>query len=69
MDSSERMYSMKEAGAILGVSPDTVKRRIDEGMLKAWVMPVRLNRRKRVYRTRRILESEIRRFIASSMTR
>jgi hypothetical protein len=63
MDSSERMYSVKEAAFILGVSRDTVIRLIKRGHLKAIVFPVISSKRNRKYLTRRIPASELRRFM------
>ena len=58
MDSIEKMYSVKEVAALLGWSPDTIRRLIDRGILKCLEIP-QVSRRKRVYRSRRISESEV----------
>lgn len=63
MDSSERMYSVKEAAWILGVSRDTVIRLIKRGKLKAIIVIERSSNRHREYLTRRIRESELKRFM------
>jgi excisionase family DNA binding protein len=63
MNSFEKMYSVKEAAAVLGVSPDSVLRWIRKGCLKAWKFPSSGNRRKRQYECYRIPESELLRFI------
>jgi excisionase family DNA binding protein len=59
----EKMYSVKEAAAILGVSPDTVLRLIRRGHLKAWKLPKSGSPRKRQYESYRIPESELLRFM------
>ena len=59
----EKQYSVKEAAAILGVSPDTVRRLIRKGCLKAWKLPRSENRRKRCFEVWRVSELELRRFM------
>jgi excisionase family DNA binding protein len=59
MESFEKMYSVKEAAAILGVSPDTVLRLIRRGHLNGWKLPKSGSPRKRVYRVWRIPESAL----------
>lgn len=63
MDSFEKMYSVKEVSGITGWSCDTVRRLIYRGDLKAVVLPVRGQRRKRIYRSARISEGEVKRFL------
>jgi len=57
MNSFEKMYSVKEAAAVLGVSADTVLRLVRRGHIKAWKLPGSGNRRKRQYEVWRIPES------------
>jgi Helix-turn-helix domain len=59
----DKWYSVKEAGAILEFSDDTVIRRIKWGLLKAFVLPGKSNKRRRVYESRRIQGAELIRFI------
>lgn len=78
MDSSERWHTVKQFACSFGqneftgkpdrVSPDTVQRWIKAGILKAFEFPRNSNKRKRVYVTRLISESERERFIRSRMT-
>lgn len=63
MESFEKMYSVKEAAAILSIHPCTVLRLIRRGELKGWKLPSPGSRRKRQYEVWRIPESELRRFI------
>ncbi len=65
MESSfEKMYSVKEVAALLGWSPDTIRRLIYRGHLRAVMLPSS-SRRKRIYRSTRIRERDIRRFLDS----
>ena len=59
----EKMYSVKEAAAVLGVSPDSVRRYIRRGEIRAWKLPSPGHRRKRRYECWRIPESELLRFM------
>ena len=61
MDSIEKMYSVKEVAHILGWSPDTIRRLIDRGLMKALELP-QMKSRKRIYRPRRVAHSEVERF-------
>jgi excisionase family DNA binding protein len=63
MDSFEKMYSVKEAGAMLGFSRDTVLRQIRRGRLKAWKLPGEGDRRKRHYECWRVPESSLAAFM------
>jgi excisionase family DNA binding protein len=63
MDSNEKWLSVKEVSGRLGWSVDTIRRLVDRGHMKAIVLPCRSGRRKRVYRSMRICESEIERCI------
>ena len=61
---SEKMYSVKEVAARLDFGPDTVRRLIYRGHLKAFVLPTVPCHRKRTYRSARVAESELRRFLS-----
>jgi hypothetical protein len=65
MDSKqwEKMYSVKEVAAIFEISPDSVRRMIQRGILKAWKLPMKSDKRKRVYNVYRIPESEVQRVL------
>jgi excisionase family DNA binding protein len=63
MDVNEKWLSVKEVSGRLGWSVDTVRRLVDRGHIKAIVLPCRSGRRKRVYRSMRIAQSEIERCI------
>ena len=58
MDSFEKMYSVKEVAYVTGWSPDTIRRLIYRGFLRATMLP-RSGRRKRIYRSTRIPASEV----------
>src|SRR5437899_7337870 len=62
--SFEKMYSVKEVAALLGWSPDTIRRLIYRGHLRAVMLP-RSGRRTRICRHVRIREREIHRFLNS----
>jgi hypothetical protein len=61
MDGSERWFSVKEVAARWAVGRDTIVRRIKAGLIKAFVMPSKSPVRNRIYRIRRIAESEVQR--------
>jgi len=61
---NEKMLSVKEVAAMLGVSCDTVRRLIRRGKLVAWRLPAHTSTRRRIYVVYRIAQSEVRRFIA-----
>jgi len=63
----ERWLSVKEASGILAVSSDTIRRMVRAGELKAWRLPSRSSRRKRMYQSLRIAYSEVMRFIRRNM--
>ena len=63
MDSFEKMYSVKEAAAILGASVDSVRRWIKRRELKAWKFPCPKKRFKRSFEVWRIAYSELIRFM------
>jgi len=65
----EKWYSVKEASAILGFSEDTVIRQNDRGFLKTFVLPGRSDKRRRIYRCRRIQGRELIRYIQTYMNR
>jgi excisionase family DNA binding protein len=64
MESFEKMYSVKEVAGLLGWSPDTIRRLIYRNHLPAVLLPCS-GRRKRIYRSARIRESDIKRFLNS----
>lgn len=68
MDSNEKWYSVKEFAGSLAVGRDTVIRWIQKGVLRAFKFPGQSNKRKRVYRSYRISESERQRFIRQWMS-
>ena len=78
MDANEKWYTVKQFAMSFGQNPftgepdvigeDTVRRRIRDGLLKAFRLPSRSNRRKRVYETLLISETERQRFIRANMT-
>lgn len=68
MDSNEKWYSVKEVAGVFEVSCDSVRRWIMRGKLRAFLMPGQSSRRKRIYQSFRISESELARFIRSQMT-
>jgi hypothetical protein len=61
--SPDQWYSVKEVGGFLGFSRDTVIRQIRAGFLKAFVLPGKSAKRRRVYESRRIQGSEILRYV------
>jgi len=65
----EKWYSVKEVGAFLSVSEDTVIRQVKRGFLKAFVLPGRSDKRHRIYQTRRIQGAEIIRYIKTFLNR
>jgi AraC-like DNA-binding protein len=65
----EKWYSVKEVAAVLGFSEDTVARQINRGFLKAFVLPGKSDKRRRVYRCRRIQGAEIIRYIKTFLNR
>ena len=58
----EKWYSVKEVAGILSVSVDTVRRWIRRGLLRAFKMPVRSNKRIRRYECFRISDRDLGRF-------
>lgn len=66
MDSFEKMFSVKEVSALLGWSVDTIRRLVYRGHLRAIMLPVEGRRRKRIYRSARIRERDIRRFLETN---
>jgi excisionase family DNA binding protein len=63
MDSNEKWLSVKEVSGQLGWSVDTIRRLVHRGTLKALHLPGKSNRRKRIYQSLRIAQSEIERFV------
>lgn len=68
MSSDEKWYSVKEVSGKLGWSVDTIRRVVDRGEMKALMLTIRSNVRKRGYRSLRIPQSEIDRFIRNHST-
>jgi hypothetical protein len=66
---AEKWYSVKEVAAILGFSEDTVIRQINRGFLKAFVLPGRSDKRRRIYKSRRVLGRDLSRYIDGFMNR
>ena len=56
---NEKMYSVKEVSYLTGWSCDTIRRLIYRGHLKAVILPIRGERRKREYRSARIPSGEV----------
>ena len=65
----EKWYSVKEVAGILGFSEDTVIRQINRGFLKAFVLPGRSEKRRRIYKSRRVLGRDLSRYIGGFMNR
>jgi hypothetical protein len=65
----EKWYSVKETGAFVNFSEDTVIRQINRGFLKAFVLPGRSDKRHRIYRSRRVQGAEIIRYIKTFLNR
>jgi excisionase family DNA binding protein len=68
MDSNEKWYAVKEVAAQLGVSCDTVRRRIRRKLLRALKFSEGSDRRHRTYECFRIAASELDRYIRARMT-
>jgi Helix-turn-helix domain len=66
---TEKWYSVKEVGALLNFSEDTVIRQINRGFLKAFVLPVKVTTRRRTYQSRRVQGAEIIRYVKTFMDR
>jgi excisionase family DNA binding protein len=67
MEAVEKMYSVKEVAGVLGWSPDTIRRLIYRGHLKAVLLP-KSGRKARIYRVPRIRERDVKRFLDSHTT-
>jgi hypothetical protein len=65
----EKWYSVKEVAGFLGFSEDTIIRLVNRGLLKAFVLSMASSKRKRVFRSRRILGRDLLRFIDGFMNR
>ena len=68
MNPNEKWYSVKEVAALFGVSSDSVRRWIKWGKLKAFKMPSRSPKRKRIFECFRVSSSELDRFRGGNMT-
>ena len=64
-----KWYSVKEVAAILGFSEDTVIRQINRKFLQAFVLPGKSDKRRRVYKCRRVLGRDLIRYIDGYMNR
>lgn len=64
----EKMYSVKVVAFRFWVSPDTIHRLIRRGILKAWRLPMKQDKRKGTYTPRRISESEVTRLYRTCFT-
>lgn len=65
----EKWYSVKEVGAFLNFAEDTVIRQINRGFLKAFVLPGRSDKRRRIYQSRRVQGAEVIRYMRIFMNR
>lgn len=65
----EKWYSVKEVSGVLGFSEDTVIRQINRGFLKAFVLPGKSDKRRRVYKCRRVRGRDLSRYIDGYMNR
>jgi hypothetical protein len=63
MIEDEKWYAVKELSALSGWSVDTIRRLIYAGQLKAVQLPVVGRRRKRIYRSCRVLGRWWRQFL------
>jgi excisionase family DNA binding protein len=63
MIEDEKWYAVKELSALSGWSVDTIRRLIYTGQLRAVQLPVVGRRRRRIYRSCRVLGREWRRFL------
>jgi len=68
METSEKWLAVKEVSGLLGWSVDTIRRLIARGELRAIKLPMKTNRRRRVYVSMRIAQSEVNRFIYANRT-
>ena len=68
MNPNEKWYSVKEFAAIYGVHPDSVRRRIKAGKIKALRWPKVSPKKNRVYEMEQISETERQRFERGNMT-
>lgn len=64
----EKWYRVSETADILGWSHDMIERWIEKGLLQAFVIDCRSDRRPRIYRGKRIQGCEIIRFVREHLT-
>lgn len=66
----EKWYSVKEVAGMLRVSVDTIRRRIYDKRLRAFIMPSRIDKpkRDRIYRCASILGADLIRFLDGNST-
>lgn len=64
----EKWFAVKEVAARYGVSPDTIRRRIRKGKIRALRFSDRSSKFKRIFEVFRISESELQRFERGNMT-
>ena len=64
----EKWYKVREAAEILGWEHDTIDRWIEQRLLQAFVISARSDKRKRIYRGKRIQGCEIIRFVREHLT-
>lgn len=65
----EKWYSVCEVAGITGWSVDTVRRWVHDGRLPAFVQPHRSSKRKRIFRSLRILGQDLIDFLRKNMWR
>lgn len=68
MDSNEKWYAVKEVGARYGVSCDTIRRRVKDGIIQAVNFSGPKKRSTRKCDALRISESELQRFERNKKT-
>jgi hypothetical protein len=66
MIEDEKYYAVKELSAGSGFSVDSINRRIEAKLLKAFVLPKVSKTRKRTYKPRRVLGRDWRRFLENN---
>ena len=64
----EKWYTVQQTSDILGWSHDMVDRWIERGLLQAFVIESRSDKRPRIYRGKRIQGAEIIRFVKEHLT-
>ena len=64
----EKWYRVSETADILGWSHDMVEDWIDDGLMQAFVIDLRSDKRDRIYRGKRVQGCEIIRFVKAHLT-